>query len=288
MVDRISDKSLAPDIIRDLRRAVMLRRIAVSLGLHRHSSVLEQIKQQDIGTAHVYDTGHLLDVDHPDYISVSEGYALLEKARELQCGEIGLFMPHPKTSFIWRSQDAVQGWGIYVNYAEEQRHFIQTSTFFRTERTSWFWLGGCTIWRQAERNDDQIAASLIHDDIAESDIKEVQQSLLSDPLVAAMLLLEKSDTIEVEPAPWWPADEPAKPKAYETRNPSVSVVRVNTPRIIVRPPRDNDGSGAKVRPHDVRSHLRRRGNKIIQVRAHTRNGGASAIVPKVVQIDKPL
>lgn len=133
-------------------------------------------------------------------------------------------------------------------------------------------------------------ASIISDESIDGTRSEFMQGQVLDPLAAIMLLLQKSDTVVVEPAPWWPANEPepVKPKAFQTPNPSIAIVRVNTPRILVRPTRDDDGSGQTIRGHNVRSHLRRRGRKVIQVRAHTRNGGPGAVVTKAVKIDKPL
>jgi hypothetical protein len=290
----LSSASLASDIIRDLRRVLTVRNIGYPPGLGRYERLLTVIRQDEVGASHVYDTGHLLDVDHQDYIQVPKGYALIAEARNLQTS-MGLFMPHPEVSFVCRVHQPGEGWGVYVHYAQEQSNTILIHSFFHTPKllpkVAWLWMGASYIPRNAQGGaPNEIACSkLVYNETNGEDVKERTQTLISNPLIATMLLLQKGDTVIVEPAPWWPANEPAKPKAFETANPSVSIVRVNTPRIIVRPPRDDNGSGTTLRPHTVRSHLRRRGNRIIQVRSFTkpRNTTPSA-VPKVVKIDTPL
>lgn len=282
--------------MRDLRRTIILGQLDVSSSMARYREKLRSIRQEHLGASHIFDLHHLLDINHHAYIGNDVGLTLAREAHSLQ-RTIGLFLPHPQTSLIVRVEKPGSGWSIFLIYAQEQNDLVQMHLFLHYSRPTkrWAWLGTSVVDRHTPHvpptppnEQPQFRATVVvdtglipnqrHEDVA-----------VGNPLKAIMLLLQKSDTIIVEPAPWWPADAPAKPKAYETQNPSVSVVRVNTPRIIVQPPRSDDGSGAQVRPHHVRSHLRRRGNKIIQVRAHSkpRNLAAKA-VPKAVKIDTPL
>jgi hypothetical protein len=252
-------------------------------------------RQEHLGASHVFDLGHLLDINHHSYIGNDVGLALVQEAHSLQ-RTIGLFLPHPQTSLIVRVEKPESGWSVYVIYAQELDDLIQMNLFVHYSQPTkkWAWVGTSVIDRHAPHvpptppnEQPQFRATIVIDtDLVPNQRHE--DVIVGNPLKAIMLLLQKSDTIIVEPAPWWSVDEPAKPKAFETANPSVSIVRVNTPRIIVRPPRSDDGSGAKVRPHDRRAHLVRRGRKIIWRKESKVNGGAEAAVAKVVKIDKDL
>jgi len=262
--------------------------------MSQHRERLQAVKQEHLGATHIFDMGHLLDVNHHTYIGSDVGLRLVREAHDLQ-RRLGLFLPHPRTSFINRVEKPGVAWSIYVAYAQQDNDFILTYQFLYNSRPKrWSWLGMSMIDRHTPHappapatERPELRATVIldtalvpgqrHEDVAVGTLLE-----------SAMLLLQKGDTVIVEPAPWWPAGEPAKPKAYETRNPSVSVVHVNTPRLIVRPPRDDDGSGEKRRPHFVRAYLSRHGDKIRMTRSFVRPRGSNpSIVSKVIKIDLP-
>lgn len=104
-------------------------------------------------------------------------------------------------------------------------------------------------------------------------------------LPAFALLAEKTEVVWTEPAVYT-IDENVKLKNYQRPPPSVSIVHLNTHRIL-HSPIDDDGTGGTVRPHDRRAHLRRRGRKIIQVRECKIHGGAPIPVPKVAKLENP-
>jgi hypothetical protein len=101
-------------------------------------------------------------------------------------------------------------------------------------------------------------------------------------------LHRKGDTVTYEPAACEWLDQPVERlKAFQKPNPSVSIVNVNTDRIL-RPPQDEIPTGATVRPHDRRAHYRRVGRKLIQIKATKIHGGAPTPTAKVVKLERAL
>ena len=283
----LSKNSPAPDVIRHLRRTLTLRQVGFTPGLRRHERLLMQVTQEHVGASHVYVIGHLLDASDPAYISTEVRIRLLDEARKMQLTS-KLLMPHEKTCFI-SGETNIEDWHLCVHYAEEQTDKILNYTFlYRNQR--WFWIGKSEIWRHDSRPNQHLNMS-IHGDMIFDETRHFRRQediLIGIPMISALLLLQKHDVVVREPAPWWPGNEPSKLNVFQTPNPSVSLVRINTSRMIIRPPCDDDGSGCTLRPHDRRSHLRRRGGKIIMVREAKIHGGSGAAVAKVVKIANPL
>jgi hypothetical protein len=281
-------------VIRDLRRTIIIGKVGLSSDMTQYREQVQSVRQDHLGDSHVYDLDHLLDVNHIAFIGNDVGIELVLEAHDLQ-RTVGLFLPQPRTIFIFRVRKS-EGWTIYVLYSQEQDGIIMTHLFlYNSNPKGWSWVGMSAIDRHTPHVPPAVGkyprfSATVVVDTGMVPARREEDAAVGNLLIGIMVLLKKSDVVVITPAPWWPANAPAKPKAFETPNPSVSVVRVNTPRLLVRPPRDDDGSGAEVRPHHVRSHLRRRGNKVIQVRAHAkpRNRAPGTPVAKVVKIDEPL
>jgi hypothetical protein len=87
-------------------------------------------------------------------------------------------------------------------------------------------------------------------------------------LASISLINRKGDAVVMDPAISVPIL--GKPKAYETANPSVSIMRVNTARILRTGP--SEPAGATVASHERRAHWVTRGNRRFWRQA--RDGGA--------------
>jgi hypothetical protein len=162
-------------------------------------------------------------------------------------------------------------------------HIVMNSFLYSVRLAKWVWCSELKIPRFSETLCD-----LAGYEASQPDATKVAHGYRQEALTMLGLLNRKDDVVVAEPADWT-LDTSGKPlKAFQKPNPSVSIVKVNTNRVLHPPPDVDDGSGASVRPHDRRSHLRRRGRKIIQVCASKIHGGAPSPTIKVVKLEQPL
>lgn len=271
----LSVDSPATEIMTSFRRAIAIKQI-IAAPAKQHHQLLWDIRQSDVAKFHVYDMGRLFDTTHVDFITDLGANDLIARSNALQAN-FGLFLPHERTVFIARKfLTAIGTWIIIVWLAQQTDDTFLIHHFSHWGNIPWTWAGTSEIWRR------KAACKSIITNLNE-DQKEMRFSN-GQFLISNFLLNLKGGVVTVTPALWSLNNAPAQPKAFHIPNPSVSVVKVNTTRIIVQPARADDGSGATQRPHTRRAHLRRRGNKIIQVRESKIHGGASPTI-KVVKID---
>jgi hypothetical protein len=257
-----------PQIVMHFRRAILLKSdLKVARGLEQESKFLLTFNESEVGKYHVYDFGHLFDATHPDFLS-DDLLEIIKSRADILYKTAGLFMPHQFCSFILRSN---RDTAIYLYLVRQEASDLIADAFQYSPKTSlWVWFG--RVVKERSTSHAQITG----------DTENMRHHLIDSPISCSIVLTLKSDAIEVEPAQWYYATEPAKPKAFQTKHPSVSTVRVNTNRIF-REPSDSGPTGVKYRGSDVRSHERRVGNKVIIVREHTRNGGSPKPTMKVVK-----
>ena len=102
-----------------------------------------------------------------------------------------------------------------------------------------------------------------------------------------MLIHRKGEAIYCAPAP---ARTIAKPKGFQKPNPSVSILKVNTPRLLkIGVTAFKSSSGREVSPHDRRGTwcTSKLGNRYWRNACKVK-GGAAAKVAKVVKLHQPL
>jgi hypothetical protein len=280
----ITIDSSAQQIVIDLRRSVLLKKIGLDVNFPKETTrqyqhLINKVSERDLAEGHVYDLSYLFDPGHTSYVTSPIGELLFQESKNLLESNIGLFTPHDRTLLIGRWHTAPGA--IQVSILLQSADTIIVHMFFRYfNESEWCWVCANDIQRYQSTNAIKGFSPYKAD-------SEFLKSLLPTTFAVLALINRKGDAVVVDPAPWELADEPAKPKSFEIRNPSVSVVHVNTPRLL-RPAADDDGSSGTVRPHDRRAHLRRRGRKIIQVRASKIHGGAPSPTAKVVKLDEPL
>ena len=269
-------------VVSDLRRAIILGRVS-DFGLYSDKPLTQFNGEAcynslaEVPKAHVFDTEYLFDPQHPDYISTATHKALFAEGRDLMHRGL-LCLPFPHSLFIRRQAERGGKPGCFVIHYMRRNEIIGKGMdnimalclVYETGAHSrgWFLAGLIAV------DDRQSKADGFTDDLA-------AKNALFASLSSLALLNRKGDTVVVEPAESIEINEPTKPKAFEIANPSVSIVRVNTKRILQTAP--SEPTGATVRPHDRRAHLRRVGNRIIKVRDSKIHGGVPSPTAKVVK-----
>jgi hypothetical protein len=265
-------------VMTNLRRVILLGHVGVS------STVpLDQRRQLQntfeaarlgsvIGDAHVYDTARLWDFGHSD--------ALTWEQRNLLGNEWldhpHLFLPHPVTVFLTRfsgdSRDGAHLFGLVLTQASTELTIWAFA--YDITKSSWEIVGVTGIGERFSYEENILYHGIRH----------------AAGIAAATLglLNRKTDVVLVEPAEWITADDASlRLKAFQTPI-GLNTIKVNTPRLLLTRPRDDDGSGAVLRPHDRRAHERRRGSKIIKVRACKIHGGTLIATAKVMTVAEAI
>ncbi len=258
-------------IMQSIRRDLTERyRILHLNGMNEYIHQLKELKTDNVSNSHVFDIGHAFDSEHTDYIT--ESVCLAQWQDQLK--QATLFLPHRLTVFVTRYEEHQGTIRLYV--CEQQNANIEIYSFgYSNLDKQWVWLSFCRI----PIEDGEISLVACPDVPVESRKK----LYVDEPLMCNALLNLKGDAIELEPAQWFYTTEPAKAKAFQTPHPSVSIVRINTARIF-RQPSGAGPTGVKQRGSDVRSHLRRVGNRVIIIKEFKRNGGAPQPAMKVVKM----
>lgn len=263
--------SPAQQVMFDLRQTAMVGGIRV--GLHDDQVKTRAKHIQTLNLPKLLADGHVFD---------TRGVAVQDRTlfRSNPADRWnGWCLPFPTTILIDHMDDAA---ALMVTVLTGDAESLVADTFHYYAMTSrgghlWLWIARMHFHDGVE---DFLGLNMA------DETQRNAAAALSGAVIADLLMLNsKGDAVIVEPATWV-LDTSGKPlKAFQKPNPSVSIVKVNTARIL-RPPVDiDDGSGATVRPHDRRSHLRRRGNRITQVRASKIHGGSPTPVIKMVQVD---
>jgi hypothetical protein len=268
------------EILTHFRRAISLKReIFCMPEMKAMLHVLESITQVDVAASHAFDFGESLDRQASSFIGVTLAEALTKEADALR-SRMAFFLPHQKVIYICRTANPFH-LEIYV-----AQHYVGEIIFhvfsYAAPNPQWGWVASVSLSTDTDGID--ALAKGISPPGKEAEYLAVYNVTF---LTATVLLLLKKDTepVILEPAEWLIAAQPSKPKAFQMPHPSQSIVRVNTQRIL-RLAADEDGSGATVRPHDRRAHLRRRGWKIIKVKESKIHGGAPSSVMKTVKIEE--
>ena len=234
---------------------------------------------------------------------------LREKARQI-CNDVGLRPPFPLTCFLFRSKYQLQVALIRMTGTvldiigvicspDDALHeaAIELDVNFETGDGARMlearpltrgWSSLFSLHGTSTAGDlDHQFTIMTGVEGGDEDIISIAEHFLDDCILPAFALLaEKADVVWTTPAPYT-IDENVKLRNYHRIPPSVSIVHLNTHRIL-HGPIDDDGTGGTVRPHDRRSHLRRRGRKIIQVRECKVKGGAPEPVAKVSKLQNKL
>ncbi len=269
-IEKISTSSSSYKIIADLTKNSFLGNV-------RHADKDANDAIQQIRYSHVYEFAKDLYVGKEDI--------LREKAIQMY-QEVGFILPFPSTTFLFRSKTVLNVAAMDMTGKE----LSLTLLVYDPTDPGWgnpFSLSlDCSPGGEGSVPTFTTFTQMTSDD-NDAELNEcVSQSidLYLSPVLA--LLSEKSDTVWVKPAPWVHVEN-VQLKSYERPPPSVSVVYVNTKRIL-HPPISDDGSGLTLRPHDRAGHWRRHGNKRIEVRPCKVNGGAPEPVPKVAKLQSPI
>lgn len=264
------------EVVSDLRRCLAARRVGVFREQAREkikrAGVLFDNPELTVTLRH----GHVYDfrgVKNEKWVWNAHVSETVRKQMEAGSWRMG---PHSQTILIL---------GEYFRQEDTGPELMSVHVVSETGTTlvihHFFYLAGKWSWdlrakvKQAEK--------WKFDGVAPEDFEELQL-VIQEGLGHLELLRSKREVIVVEPAPFEWVQGAGKPKAFQRPNPSVSIVRVNTPRLIrLAPP---EPTGATVRPHDRRGHTRTVGNRKITVRESKIHGGAPFPTAKIVKLDR--
>jgi hypothetical protein len=273
------------EIISHLRRAAILNQIGCTPYSAPHRKCCPDRLAERLAAAHVFYFAGLLDTNSDDHLAWPQIKQLLNEADELRAG-VGLFLPFPRTVFI-EANGAADMLSVFYLEQTETELCAQSFNYFPTDE-HWMWIGTLALKRQdaiiQSPKDNGIRAMIWPRGFPPNNAagrNPVTEHTALCIWAGLALLNRKGDTVILAPAESIAADGPAKPKAFEIANPRVAVVRVGAPRILQTAP--SEPTGATVRPHDRREHLRRVGNRWIKVRQAKIHGGAATPTPKIVR-----
>lgn len=233
------------------------------------------------------DSSHAIRYIRDSHIFDFSNILMKEDVRELSRKglemrmSIGLMPPHPKSAFIFRNNREI----LIAGVTQFKRELSVTALFWDNSYYRWenpYYL----------QFDDAFTPptghrlfSIIPEEL--QTLREKSDSFFVNFVLSGFALLSlKSDTIWRENAQWVHV-EGTKSKGHRRPPPSVSIIHLNTHRIL-HPPIDDDGSGGTVRPHDRKAHRRTRGNRMTWVKEAKIHGGAPEPVPKVAKLQNPI
>lgn len=296
--DQLGSDSPAQPIVSSLRRAILLDQVVYTdYERPARKMVGSTVKHETLAASHVYDFDHPLDSNHPDFFSDGKT-PWVDDMIPVMPG-----LPHAHTIFVermWGSRYPADGdaWMLAATYASEDPQGIAWHQFVwggGDKRQRWVWFGGGRLNRvdldEPIIGDDGLPCHHTVEPEAwcfgkgEEAENNAKIALHSGVALAGLLNLKalQADALIVTPAESYalPGMNGRKPRAFEVNNPSVSIVRIGTRRILRTQP--SEPTGATVRGHDRRSHWRRIGDRLVRVRECKINGGAIAPVTKVVR-----
>ena len=264
-------------IMADLRQQIMTR----ATGFNTDSRKVEKVfYHQDFGflaEANVFYFGRRLDLNQRKQTFDDKLKDIIAEYEPI-VADGKLLLPFPQTVFIGQltmNDDS----RILIAIVMRQVNFsIELNFFWRNfahKLRTWLWLGYSIL---------KTTFGFGGFDLDAKPSAQTAGIYAQTVILGHALLNRKGNSAIIEPAQWELAVvPPGKLKNFQRPNPSVSVVKVGTPRLLHIVPDDATPTGATVRPHDWRSHPRHVGNRIIQVPSSKVNGGAPSPTAKIIK-----